>query len=205
MSLYEALKKEIAQYSLDGKFIRTWSSIKEAQEALNLNSIYNNISGNSKYCGDYIWRKYTGDTSNIEPVVKKEKVVYQFDLQGNLLKVWKSLTEATKQFSNTDSAKSAIHNNCVNIVRQAYGYYWSFKNKFDYKPYGVAVAKYNDEGIFLESYHSITHAAISNNIANSSNIIAAISGRQKRCGGFRWRYFYGNTSNIKPLKDKDIV
>jgi hypothetical protein len=29
--------------------------------------------------------------------------------------------------------------------------------------------------------------------------IAAITGKQKRCAGFRWRYFYGNTSNIKPL------
>lgn len=32
-----------------------------------------------------------------------------------------------------------------------------------------------------------------------SNIIAAIQGKQKRCNGYRWRYFYGNTSDIKSL------
>ena len=48
-------------------------------------------------------------------------------------------------------------------------------------------------------YSSIKEAADSNNIKTPANIIAAIKGTQKRCGGFRWRYFYGNTSNIKPL------
>ena len=75
------------------------------------------------------------------------------------------------------------------------------KNKFDYDPYTPekAVTKYNDAGEFLESYTSIKEAAIANNIKTRENINAAISGRQKRCGGFRWRYFYGNTENIKPL------
>ena len=62
-----------------------------------------------------------------------------------------------------------------------------------------AVAKYTDEGFFVESYSSIKEAAEDNDIKTPANIIAAIKGQQKRCGGFRWRYFYGNTSNIKPL------
>lgn len=84
---------------------------------------------------------------------------------------------------------------------QAYGYYWSYKNKFEPKKNNhlTPVAKYNDAGEFLESYNSIKEAAIANNIKNSRNIIGAIKGLQKRCGGYRWRYFYGNTSNIKPL------
>ena len=61
------------------------------------------------------------------------------------------------------------------------------------------MAKYDDSGNFLEVYDSINEAARSNNIQTPSNIIAAIQGKQKRCGGFRWRYFYGNKSNIKPL------
>ena len=56
-----------------------------------------------------------------------------------------------------------------------------------------------DNGEFIESYSSIKEAADYNNIKTPSNIVAAIKGTQKRCGGFRWRYFYGNTSNIKPL------
>ena len=200
-TIYENIKKTISQYTLDGKFIRTWNSISEAEETLNLTSIKNCLIGNSKYCGDWQWRYYEENLLQIDPVVKKEKSVFQFDLQGNLIKCWKSITEATTIFKNQESAKSAIHNVCTKITRQAFGYYWSFKDKFEYIPYerGTAIAKYNDSGEFLESYTSITEAAKENGIKSSANIIAAIKGSQKRCGGFRWRYFYGNTSNIKPL------
>lgn len=197
---YEALKKCIAQYTLEGKFIRTWDSITEAEESLALSSISQCLIGKSKYCGDFQWKYYTNE-NDVDPVEKKEKTVYQFDLQGNLIKVWKSGSDASKEFNNPIAAKTAIHNVCKKVTRQAYGYYWSFKNKFEYNPYKpeVAVAKYNDEGEFLESYTSLIEAAKQNGLSDG-NIISAIKGIYKHCGGFRWRYFYGNKSNIKPLK-----
>lgn len=199
-TIYENLRKVVSQYTLEGKFIRTWSSITEAQETLGISNIQACITKKYKHAGYYQWRFYTNE-DDIEPVIIKEKSVYQFDLLGNLIKSWKSMTEATQQFNNKEAAKSAIFNVCHKITRQAYGYYWSFTNKFEYNPYknGVAVAKYNDNGEFLESYDSISEAARQNNIKSDANIIAAIKGTQKRCGGFRWRYFVGNTSNIKPL------
>lgn len=199
-TVYDTIKKEIAQYTLSGKFIRSWSSIKEAQEALNLTSISENLIGASKYCGNFQWRYYINE-DDIDPVESKEKTVYQFDLQGNLLKVYKSVTEAASTFNNPDSARVAISNNCCKKTKQSFGYYWSYKNKFELQPnkHLSAVAKYNDNGDFLESYTSIKEAADSNNIKTPANIIAAIKGTQKRCGGFRWRYFYGNKDKIKPL------
>ena len=191
--------KEIAQYTLEGKFIRVWNSIKEAEESLNLTAIIENLKGKTKYCGNFQWRYYEGN-NDIPPVKRKEKSVYQFDLQGNLIKCWKSITEASSMFSS-NAAKTAISNVCNGKSNQAYGYFWSFKNKFIPKVNNhlAPVAKYNDDGIFIESYSSIKEAADSNNIRTPANIIAAIKGTQKRCGGFRWRYFYGNTNNIKPL------
>ena len=58
------------------------------------------------------------------------------------------------------------------------GCFWSFKNKFELKTnkHLVPVAKYNDEGKFLESYTSIKEAADANNIKTPSNIINAIKG-----------------------------
>ena len=192
-------KKEIAQYTLGGKFIRTWSSITEAEDSLNIPNISQNLIGKSKYSGNFQWRYYNGDESDIKGVTKKEKTVYQFDLQGNLVKVWKSITEASMQFNNPKSARVAISNNCINKSKKAYGYYWSYKHIFNYSPVGKSVAKYDDNGKLLAIYDSIKEAAIENGIKTASNIIAAISGKQKRCGGFRWRYFYGNTSDIKSL------
>lgn len=94
------------------------------------------------------------------------------------MKRWKSITEASKEFTNPDSAKVAISNNCLGKTNQSFGYFWSFKNKFELKTnkHLMPVAKYNDEGQFLESYTSIKEAAEANNIKTSSNIIAAIKG-----------------------------
>lgn len=197
----EKNKKPINQYKLDGTFIRTWDSITEAEQSLNICNISQCLTGKSKIAGNYQWRYYKG-TSNIDPVDPKEKSVYQFDLLGNLLKCWKSAAEASLTFKNASAAKSAISQVCLKKAHQAYGYFWSFKCQFDYDPFknGVAIAKYNDAGQFIESYTSINEAARQNNIKTSANIIAAIKGKQKRCGGFRWRYFDGNTANIKPLR-----
>lgn len=203
--LYKNLKKKVSQYGLDGKFIRYWDSIAEAAIALKIDAsnISMCINGRYKYSGDYQWKLYSEDTSNIEAVNAKERTIYQFDLQGNLLKVWKSSADAAVMFPNKSAARSLIWQVCNDErkTRQAYGYYWSFKCKFEYKVpiKTTAVAKYNDAGEFLESYTSIKDAAIANDIKSPANIIAAIKGTQKRCGGFRWRYYYGNNDNIKPL------
>lgn len=199
-TVYNNLRKCIAQYTLDGKFIRAWDSITEVQQQLGLTSISENLTGISKYCGDFQWRYYT-DESDIEPVQRKEKVVYQFDLKGNLLKVWKSAVLASNNFTNPKAARVAIHNTCKNITRQAYGYYWSYKCKFEYVEYSPskAVAKYTDDGIFVESYSSIKEAGQLNNV-DPAGISKAIKGTHKRCAGFRWRLFYGDVSNITPLK-----
>ena len=199
ISMGENNKKEIAQYTISGKFIRSWSSITEAQIALNIPNINQNLLGISKYSGNFQWKYYT-DTNDIPPVQIKEKSVYQFDLQGNLIKSWKSITEASKQFTNSQSAKSAISRNCRNIVNTAYGYYWSFKRRFDYSNKNCkAVAKYDDDGHFLECYNSVKEAALANGYPNA-NIGSAISGKVKRSCGYRWRYYYGNKGDIAPLR-----
>lgn len=79
MPQYEHSRK-IAQYTLEGKFIRVWDSIKEAEESLNLTSIIGNLKGKTKYCGNFQWRYYDGSNDDISPVSRKEKSVYQFDL-----------------------------------------------------------------------------------------------------------------------------
>lgn len=199
--------RKIAQYTIDGKFIRVWESIHEAEENLNLTSLRSCLCGNAKYCSGFQWKYYNGSLEDISPIQIKEKNVFQFDLSGNLVKSWKSITIASQQFNNPKLAKVAICAVCKNKKIQAYGYYWSYKNKFEMhinKNY-APVAKYDDFGNFLESYTTIAEAAKANGINTPSNIINCIKGYQKHCGGYRWRYFYGNKNNIKPLKDNDIV
>ena len=170
--------RKIAQYTIDGKFIRVWESIHEAEENLNLTSLRSCLCGNAKYCSGFQWKYYNGSLEDIPPIQIKEKNVFQFDLSGNLVKSWKSITIASQQFNNPKSAKVAICAVCKNKKIQAYGYYWSYKNKFEMhinKNY-APVAKYDDFGNFLESYTTISEAAKANGINTPSNIINCIKG-----------------------------
>lgn len=191
--LYENNKKTIAQYTLSGIFIRTWNSISEAENALGLSAIFQVLSGKSKYCGNFQWRYYSGVDSNIDPCIRKEKTVYQFDLCGNLIKVWKSA-------KLTGFCVQAIYNVCNNKAKTAYGFFWSYKPKFTYTPFTkcVKVASYDDNGRFIKSYNSLSEAAKENNVS-VGNISSCIQGKQKHCKQYRWRYFYGKTNSIKPL------
>lgn len=48
--------KEVSQYTLDGKFIKTFNSIKEAVMKTEISSIYSNLKGITKTAGGYVWK-----------------------------------------------------------------------------------------------------------------------------------------------------
>ena len=194
-------KRKIAQYTLSGKFLKIYESIQQAIDATGIKNIASAVCGIYQYSGNFQWKYYTGSQEDISAVEPKEKTVYQYDLQGNLLKVWKSATIASLNFSNPKAARVDIHNVCNNITKQAYGYYWSFKRKFEYNEYlkTKAVARYDDSGKFLESYSSLKEAAKAMNLKDSSAISNCIRGKSKHAKGFRWRFFYGNTQSISSL------
>lgn len=72
------------------------------------------------YSKQYQWRYYTGSTDNITKVTPKIRVVYQFDLQGNYITYFKSISEASKA---TLIDSTLISNNCTGHQAQAGGYY----------------------------------------------------------------------------------
>jgi len=47
----------ILQYDKNMNFIKIWESISQAQKALNITSIYDNLSGKTKQSGGFIWKK----------------------------------------------------------------------------------------------------------------------------------------------------
>lgn len=50
------------------------------------------------------------------------------------------------------------------------------------------VQKYNNAGVFIEEYNSITEAASKNNIKTISSIFNNLKGLTKTAGGFIWKY-----------------
>ena len=193
------LEKQVNQYDLDGNFIKTWDSISQATEISPSSSIQH-CCQNETYSGDFQWRYYIGSSANISPATLRTKVVYQFDLQGNYLNYYKSVNDAARQ---TQISVQSISQVCLGKQAQAGGFYWNYKKRFEFDPTKIrktAVACYTDAGEFIKSFDSLTEASKEYNVGVPT-ILCCIKGRQKHCAKVRWRYFYGNTSNISSLKD----
>lgn len=54
--------------------------------------------------------------------------VNQYDLDGNLIKKWESLTEAGKNFGTGRTQSQHISLCCKNKRKKAYGYIWKYEN-----------------------------------------------------------------------------
>lgn len=199
----EQCLQKIKQFDLEGNFIKTWNSIKDAEMYYNCQgAISKCVRGINKTAKEFQWRYYNEHMTSIDSINLQKKSVYQFDLTGNLIKTWKSVREASKQFDNFDSANSSIKRNCEGLTKQALGYFWSYKKRFAYKvnTKEIAVACYSLEGKFIQSYSSVYDACEQLQINDPSGILAVIFGKHKTCKNLRWRFFYGIQSNIKPLK-----
>lgn len=113
---------KINQYTLDGKYIKTWSSAREIEETLGINAhdLRSVAIGakNRKKKGGYMWRKYEGDVGDIPPYEIKisseskkkqihEKPVDQYTLEGVFIKTFKSIKDAKKELGNVAIDKCA--------------------------------------------------------------------------------------------------
>lgn len=126
------------------------------------------------------------------------KTVYMFDLNGNYLRSFKSAREAAAyiQPDNQDNARAAIKNNCLGTTSSSYGYFWSYTKEFTYKNECMKeVTQYTINGKFLRTFKSITEAEV----ALSLNDIAQAIYKKGSAGGYQWRYFEGDTSDIPTL------
>lgn len=126
------------------------------------------------------------------------KTVYMFDLNGNYLRSFKSAREAAAyiQPDNQDNARAAIKNNCLGTTSSSYGYFWSYTKEFTYRNERMKeVAQYTINGKFLRTFKSITEAEV----ALSLNNIAQAIYKKGSAGGYQWRYFEGDTSDIPTL------
>jgi len=109
----EKLSTPVLQYDKQGNFIREWSSITEAQDNTIANNISNVVTGKMQSSGGFMWRYKTDNyPKKIEPYNNTygdyaKKKVAQYDLDGNLIKVWDSITEAQKE-TGTKAITSSI-------------------------------------------------------------------------------------------------
>jgi len=126
-------RKKVNQYTLDGKFIKTWESISIAGKQLFNNSKGDTISnccrGVSKTGSGFLWKYYDGTTKDIEPYHKKlkYKLVNQYDLHGNFIKQWENQKEA--EISIYGKYSNKIGKCCRGERKKVGKYIWKYANK----------------------------------------------------------------------------
>ena len=135
---YELEKNVVSihQYSLDGKYIKTYNSVAEAVKDLQLLrsahcDILHCCKGHLNYVHGYIWRYASEcDTSDVKPVTlannKKLKVEKRDINTGEILQTFASLTEAAISMGLNMKNITSISKCCKGQIKSIYGYVWKF-------------------------------------------------------------------------------
>lgn len=150
--------KVIYQYSLSGEFVREWKSIAEAATTYNMSANTIGIAAtHRRTSANCLWSFTKVDKLDIqEYTVYSPKVpIYMYNLDGNYIKSYESMTECFKDLNATlSTVQRAIKlGNCIN------GFYLStiLSSKF-IKPVIPTVTgdihQYDLDGNYIRSYTS---------------------------------------------------
>ena len=157
-------------------------------------TIFRNLKENNISKDKDVWKKQLS--------TNPKKIVLQYDLEGNLLKEWSSLSEIDLDTSN-------ISNCCLGRALTAGGFIWRYKDKFieiDLEKLNYQkrkIKQYDLKGNLIKSYNSIKEASY--NGFNESNIQDCCVYRLKSHKGFIWKYIEDDSPVIYESKNKRFV
>jgi len=191
--------KPVTQYTLEGKKIKTYSTIEAAAKETGLTSanIQKNVAGHNKTAGGFVWKP--AETREIEKLPPSKsnythtpagREVIQYSLEGKKLMVFPTLTEAAKACSlSATNISSAVNNPKLT----AGGYVWRTKGNRYYGNLSKTpppnspriITQYDMDGKKVKVYPSAREAEKQTGIFSISS---AASGRIKSAGGFIWQH-----------------
>jgi very-short-patch-repair endonuclease len=192
-------EKSINQYTLDGKFVKSYKSVTTASRETGIAdpniSMVCTGNSNQKTAGKYLWKYNTGDTNDIKPFFHESiKAVAQYSLEGDLIKVYKSVASASREL-DIFQGRSEISKACNGILASSNNFMWRFVNgdvieKID--PYRIQVKGSNKQviemykdGVLIDSFYNVYEAANKTNKSRSL-INRCISGKLVDRTGYMW-------------------
>lgn len=195
---YHKGRKRVYQYDSDGNLIKGWESQTVAAESLNLNkqSLNGCLNGKTKTCGGWYWSFNLLEKFPVkEKIDNSEKQVLMCDLNGNVIKVFNSITKAA-EFVNGD--RNAIKRCCRNELKSAYGYKWKCseilkEKKFNNTPIPIEQIDVETNQV-IHTFSSISEAAKSFNKNGTSRFRQAIN-TGCTAYGYKWRKAQSSTTN----------
>lgn len=180
----------VYQYSLEGKFLQKYDSVREAAEKYNIpvHNIYSALSRNN-IAGKYQWSyvkvdRMDSNFSNRIPVIS-------FTLKGQRVNTYLGMNEAAQLSGdswNTIKKSCETHQHSGKYqwrywaedpdIKQIPAYQWNPKQAID---------QYDLNGIYITTYESIANAA-KNLGLDASNLTTRCKNRQKSYGNYLWVY-----------------
>lgn len=128
-------KRLTFKYDLDGNFIAEYPSRTRAELENNIypGKIKEVISGRHLTAGGFIWSDHILDNNEIDFIIQKIKnskysklnkntKLIQYDLQGNIINTWDTMTQASKTLSIPVSSISLC---CKGTYKSAGGFKWT--------------------------------------------------------------------------------
>lgn len=183
-------QKVVLQYDLSGNFIREFDSV------ISISNEYGYNSGNIASCcrgialstNGYIWR-YKDEFLEIDldKLNYKKRKVNQYDLEGNFINSYDSISEA----SNFGFNEGNIQDCCVYRSKSHRGFMWGYFEDLPPSKYKnkktKSILQYDMSGEFIREWDSISSASKELKI-RSNNIVTCCSGKYKSSGGYIWKY-----------------
>lgn len=187
-------RKPVNQYSLDGTFIQSFSSVTQAKEITGIGHIDQCCRGERKTAGGFQWT-YIQDCNDVEIIAQEIKnqprKVVQYDMQGNYIQTFSSISEAS-QITKINS--TGIIKVCQNNGYSAGGFRWTYEgeNLISTVPKTGSKKQVMQKDIqtneVINIFESASSAARALGRTSSSSISDACKGRLKTAYGYKWEF-----------------
>lgn len=185
-------EKIITQYSLEGKSLSTYPSVKKAsaETGIDADTISKCARGKHRLAGGYIWRYlggiYKGEYQ--DKIKNKARAIVQYSLEGKKIARFSSINQACRE---TGFTSSCLLDCAHQRTKVSHGFVWRFEKesyKGEYKNYrvGKPVTQFTLDGKTLQTYPTIEAASKATGLT-PDNIQKNVKGENKTAGGFIWR------------------
>ncbi|WP_026994995.1 NUMOD1 domain-containing DNA-binding protein [Flectobacillus major] len=182
--------KAVIQYNLQGEVLNHFPSICAAAEATQLlrSNIKDVLKKKHIQLKGFVFRYETDPYQGENASFSKTKKVNQYTIEGTLLKTYNSVSGASYA---TGITADSISKCALLKSKFASGFVWRYEGdiyegNFTRRALKVSVCQYTKSGEFIGKFPSITLAAKSLGL-NDSSIRDCLKGQSKTCGGYVWR------------------
>ena len=186
-------QKKVYMYDLKGNYIREFESASELERLSNSFYLRHGITdccrGKISRYKDKIFRfeKVVVDKYK-KPKSARNRKVYQFDFDGNLLNSYESLQEASKK---TNTSRSSISSCLTGTYKTANGFLWSYTiepPKIEMSITRTKIIQLNDRNEIIGEYCSCSDAERKLSLKPKAyKVIYKYLDKDKRVYGFYWK------------------